>query len=123
MLSAVSVARSRPALAVLVLAVSAGQMTGKAAMYWVGRTSNRTQKPAVQRLLDRWQSRFERHPGWAVVVTFVSALVGVPPFFAVSMAAGALRVGFGLFMAVGSAGRLAHFALVALAPELLRRLL
>ena len=121
MLSAIPLAGSRPALAALVLAVSAGQMTGKTAAYWMSRSSTRAHSPRLQRALDRWRERLERRPGSALLMTFVSALVGVPPFFVVSIAAGTLRVAFGRFLAVGSAGRLIHFALVAFIPELLRR--
>jgi uncharacterized membrane protein YdjX (TVP38/TMEM64 family) len=121
MISAIPVAASRPWLAALVIAVSAGQMTGKALMFWVSRTSTRLRSPFVQAAIDRWRRRMERRPGSALAVTFVSALVGVPPFFIVSMAAGALGVAFPRFLAVGAAGRLAHFAVVAFVPELLWR--
>lgn len=122
MLSAIPVARSHAALTALVLAVSAGQMSGKAIAYWASRRSTGSHSPRLQRLLDRWQARIDRRPGSALAITFVSAVVGFPPFFLVSMAAGALRVAFGRFMAVGTAGRLIHFAVVAFAPELLWRI-
>ena len=51
----------------------------------------------------------------------VSALVGVPPFYVVSVVAGALRLSFAAFLAVGGLGRLAHFGLLAAAPHLARR--
>ena len=123
MISAVPFAGSRSALAALVMAVSAGQMTGKALMYWVSRTSTRRRSPRLQSAIDRWQARLQQRPRSALVVTFVSALVGVPPFYIVSVAAGALGVAFGRFLAVGAAGRLIHFTVVAFVPELLRRTL
>ena len=79
-------------LAALVVVVSAGQMTGKAVMYWVSRTSTRLRSPLVQvpsiAGADGWSSALRS----ALAVTFLSALVGVPPFFIVSMAAGAFGV-------------------------------
>ena len=121
MISAIPMAGSRSALAVLVLAVSAGQMTGKGVMYWISRRSTRARSPRVQEAIDRWQVRLRHRPTTALAITFVSALVGIPPFFVVSMAAGALQVAFGRFIAVGAAGRLMHFAIVAFLPELLWR--
>ncbi|MEQ1870685.1 MAG: VTT domain-containing protein [Vicinamibacterales bacterium] len=121
MLSAVPLAGSRTRLAALVIAVSAGQMTGKTIAYWLSRRSTRARSPRLQRALDRWQARFEARPWAALATTFVSALVGIPPFFIVSMLAGTLRVAFGQFLAVGTVGRLIHFALVAFVPELLWR--
>ena len=116
MLSANPLAGSRLEMCALVLAVSAGQMTGKAAAYWVSRRSAGSQTPRLQRAIERWRVRLQRRPSSALVITFVSALVGVPPFFVVSIAAGSLKVAFGRFLAVGSAGRLLHFALVAFVP-------
>jgi len=117
MLSASPLAGSRLEICALVLAVSAGQMTGKAAAYWASRRSAPSHPLRLRHAIERWRVRFEQRPSSALVITFVSALVGVPPLFVVSIAAGALKVTFGRFMAVGSAGRLLHFALVALAAE------
>jgi membrane protein YqaA with SNARE-associated domain len=65
--------------------------------------------------------RLETRPASALGITFASALVGVPPFFLVSIVAGALNVAFARFLVAGTAGRLIHFTLVAFVPELLRR--
>ena len=121
MISAIPVATSRSALAALVVVVSAGQMTGKAAMYWASRKSTRVRSPLVQRAVDRWRARLQRRPRSALAVIFLSALVGFPPFFIVSLAAGALDVEFSRFFAAGAAGRLVHFTVVACIPELLRQ--
>ena len=130
MLSAIPAARSPPALAAFVVAVSAGQMTGKGVLYWLGRHSMAGRfacfghlRGGWQRALDRWRTRFEANPRSALTMTFASALIGFPPLFAIAIAAGALRVAFGGFLAACIAGRLIHFALVALAPELIRRTL
>jgi membrane protein YqaA with SNARE-associated domain len=119
MISAIPVANSPSALAALVVVVSAGQMTGKAAMYWASRKSTRARSPFVQRAVDRWRARLQRRPRSALAVIFLSALVGFPPFFTVSLAAGALGVEFRRFLAAGATGRLMHFALVAYLPGLL----
>jgi membrane protein YqaA with SNARE-associated domain len=121
MISAIPVATSRSALAALVVVVSAGQMTGKAAMYWASRKSTHARSPLVQRAIDRWRARLQRRPRSALAVIFLSALVGFPPFFIVSLAAGALDVEFSRFFAAGAAGRLVHFTVVACIPELLRQ--
>ena len=119
MISAIPVAASRSGLAALVIAVSAGQMTGKSLMYWLSRTSTRLRSPLVEGAIRQWRRRMGQRPGATLAVTFLSALIGVPPFFVVSMAAGALDVSFPRFLVVGAAGRLVHFAVVACVPELL----
>ncbi len=117
MLSAVPLAGSPLRLGVLVGVVTAGQMTGKAVMYWIARRTNRPHGPVLQRILGRWRERLQRNPRSALVVTLVSSIVGIPPFYLVAMAAGALNVAFSRFLAVGTLGRLIHFTVVAFVPH------
>lgn len=117
MLSAVPLSGSPLQLGALVSAVTAGQMTGKAVMYWIARRSSRSPGPRLQRLLGRWQERFHRSPRAALGVTLVSSLVGFPPFYLVAVAAGAFNVAFSRFLAVGTLGRLIHFTVVAFLPH------
>jgi membrane protein YqaA with SNARE-associated domain len=62
-------------------------------------------------------------PRWVLALIFLSALIGIPPFFIVSVAAGAIGLAFPRFLAVGAAGRLAHFTVVAFVPEFVARML
>ncbi|MBI3048608.1 MAG: VTT domain-containing protein [Acidobacteria bacterium] len=117
MLSAIPLAGSPVELGALVAVVAAGQMTGKAAMYWVGRRTTRS-RFRLEQVVDRWRERLSRCPASGLGVTFVSASVGIPPFYVVAMAAGALNVAFGRFVAVGMLGRLIHFGAVAFIPHL-----
>jgi membrane protein YqaA with SNARE-associated domain len=123
MISAVPVAGSRSALAALVVAVAAGQMTGKTLMYWASRRSAHPHSPFVQRGIDRWRVRLQRRPQSAIAIIFLSALLGIPPFFIVSVAAGALGVEFPRFLVAGAVGRLVHFTVVAFVPDILWRVL
>ena len=121
MVSAAPLAASQVELALLVALVTLGQMTGKSVMYWVSRKAVWPRAPRVQHAIDRWHERLERHPGSALGVMAVSSTIGLPPFYLVAIAAGALHVPFGRFLAVGTAGRLVHFALLALVPQLVWR--
>lgn len=122
MLSALPLARAQSHdLAILVLVVTAGQMTGKSVMYWLSRSATGERSPRVQAALDKWRVRFERCPQSALAVVFVSSTIGFPPFYIVSVVAGALRVAYGRFLTVGGCGRLLHFAIVALLPQLVWR--
>lgn len=121
MLSIVPLADTSPLLTLFVALVTAGQMTGKSIMYWVSRRATRPRAARLQQTIDGWRERLCSHPGSALGVIFASAITGLPPFYVVSVAAGALKVGFGRFLAVGTAGRLLHFAIVAFAPQLIWR--
>lgn len=118
MLSAVPVVGSPAHLAVLVATVTAGQMTGKASVYWIARSTTRPPGPRLEQALDRWRVRLERRPGSALAVTFVSSTTGCPPFYLVSVMAGALKMAFGRFLAIGLLGRLIHFGIVAFLPQM-----
>jgi membrane protein YqaA with SNARE-associated domain len=117
MLSAVPLAGSPRQLGALVSVVTAGQMTGKAAMYWIARRTPRPHGSRFQRVLERWRERFQHSPRSALGLTFISSIIGIPPFYLVAMAAGALNVAFGRFLVVGTLGRLIHFGIVAFLPH------
>ena len=121
MLSAVPLAGSPYQLGALVAFVTLGQMTGKTIVYWASRNATRPRAPRVQEAIDRWRQRLHRHPGSALGVMLVSATLGLPPFYIVAIAAGALNVAFGRFLAVGTFGRLVHFTLLAFIPQLVWR--
>jgi membrane protein YqaA with SNARE-associated domain len=122
MLSAVPLTGSPMHLGVLVVAVTLGQMTGKSVMYWASRHAAYPRGRRLQSVIDRGREHFHRHPRGALGVMLVSALMGLPPFYLVVLAAGALNIAFIRFFVVGFAGRLAHFALVAFVPHLIGRM-
>lgn len=54
---------------------------------------------------------------------FVSAFSGFPPFFAISVLAGAVSAPLRRFVVAGSLGRLLRFSAVVLFPDLLKDVL
>lgn len=50
----------------------------------------------------------------------VSAVVGLPPFYVVSIACGLLRFPFARFFVLGLLGRLVHFGVIVMAPQLFK---
>lgn len=103
-------------IVLIVLAVTLGQLTGKTLMYWAARRASEAPSPRLQKFLDRWRSRIDGHPSSASLLIFVSAVTGFPPLYLVTIASGALRVGFLPFIAAGGVGRLLHFGVLALLP-------
>ena len=117
MLSAMPIAAAHGMVSSLVFAVTLGQMIGKSIMYWLSRNASGAHARRFHGAVERWRSHFEEHPRSTLGLVLVSALLGFPPFYAVSIAAGAFKMRFGRFLTVGSIGRLAHFALLALLPH------
>jgi membrane protein YqaA with SNARE-associated domain len=102
----------------LVVVGTAGQMTGKCVLYWMGRRAAGAPWPSLQRGLTRWRPRMSR-PGPAVpALMLASATFGIPPFYATSVVAGALKIPFAFFASIGICGRLLHFGGLIWLPHL-----
>lgn len=117
-----TVAVRRDATIPLVIAVALGQMVGKSVLYWLARTATVPRAERLASAVERWRTRFQEHPRSAVMVMGLSAVTGFPPFYVISLVAGALRISFVAFLTVGVLGRLVHFGLFALVPHVARRL-
>jgi len=112
-----AVGAARPCVAILLLPAAAtlGQMAGKSLVYRSGAGLLRLPLPGSVRVRDA-MSRLSGSKLGPTAFVLASALTGLPPFYAVSLAAGALGVPFGRFMAAGSCGALLRFTtLLALA--------
>ena len=107
----------------LVVAATVGQMLGKVLMFYAGRGVGRIRNERVQRSVASLRERLETRPLAAKVVLFSSATVGLPPLYVMSVACGTLGMGILSFVAIGSVGRLIHFAVVALVPQYAKALL
>jgi membrane protein YqaA with SNARE-associated domain len=109
-----------PEALVLALLVSLGQMCAKAVIYQTARgaTTLGQKSGGFASKLERARSRVEKWKNKPLGVTFVSASLGLPPFFIVSMVAGILEVRFRSFLLVGFAGRTLRFGTIALLAAL-----
>jgi membrane protein YqaA with SNARE-associated domain len=107
-------------LVLLVLAATAGQMTGKIAIYVAGRFIDRVPSEWIKRKVAALQSRAAGHPALGHSLVATSAVASIPPFHLVAVATGSLRYPFGWFLLIGFSGRLLRFGLLAAAPQLVR---
>lgn len=107
---------------VLALLASSGQIVGKCVLYWAGRGAIPLGSGKIGRIINSCEEKFTRsslRPMWLV---FFSALSGIPPFYIITVLAGAFRLKFSHFIAVGAGGRLLHFGILALVPQLFPQL-
>jgi len=123
LLSLSAFASSPSHLAGLVLMASAGQMTGKCILYWAGRGGLPIKEGRLGKALNSWRGRFERSPRKSMTLVFVSAVFGVPPFYVITILSGVFRLRFGRFIAIGACGRLLHFGMLVLIPQIGCRLI
>ena len=101
-------------LPAIVIAAAIGQMIAKVGLYHAGRgmlelprglSKNRYQEKleTVRKKLERWKTK-------PYLVYGVSSVAGLPPFYLTVLAAGAMKIRFNAFLAIGLGGRLLRFA-------------
>ncbi len=127
--------------------VAVGQVAGKLLYFYAARGAIRLpaflhRKPrsdaAVMRtspaggLRARWHTvrvwsrsvwwwvrdRCHRHPGWMIAATASGALIGLPPFLAMSVLAGLARMSLPTFLAASLPARIIRFTVLAAAPAM-----
>ncbi len=103
------------ALPGVVVLAAAGQMVAKAGMYLGGRGVVRLPKGRRREEIAAWQARVERWRSKDLLI-LVSASVGLPPLFVMSVLAGTLRFPFVRFLVAGFLGRLLRFGVVVAVP-------
>lgn len=109
----------------LVIAAALGQMVGKSLMYYAGVGALALPGERLRRMVAQVRARYEGAGATGTTlgtgVILMSAGVGLPPFYVVSIACGLLRIPFAQFFILGFMGRLARFGVIVLAPQLLKR--
>lgn len=104
----------------VILLTTAGQMTAKYVLYLSGRGLIRLPPGRMQGKVEQARKALDEHPKGAESVVLFSAVTGVPPFYGMSLAAGALAMPLLRFLGVATFGRLVRFSVVYFAPHLLR---
>lgn len=98
----------------VVVAVStAGQMLTKTWLFALARWAPRRLPARGRAGLERAGARLARSRGAAGSVVFTSAAIGLPPFYGVSLASGALGMRTSAFVLSGTAGRSVRFGVLA----------
>jgi len=95
---------------------SLGQNSGKLVWFYICRGAldipwlkKRMETPRRQAQYEKWSAYVQGRPVMSAVLTFVSAAVGFPPFFAMAMIAGTLRMNAAVFFLAGLVGRTLFF--------------
>ena len=102
----------------LVVAVSTlGQMLTKTLLFTVARYAPDRLPLKARAVLDRASRAVAARGGAASSFVFASAAIGVPPFYGVSLAAGALGMRLRSFVLSGSMGRVVRFGALACAAR------
>ncbi len=117
-----SVSALSPSSSLLPIVVSSttGQMCAKLLLFLAGRGAIRLPLGRYQEKVEKVRASLAQREGGTDVALFLSAFTGLPPFYAVSILAGMLRIRVAHFLVPGFLGRLARFTLVFLFPQLVK---
>jgi len=118
-LSMSALARTPSALILVVLIGTAGQMAGKTVLYWAGRGTLHLGLRNITRTAEGWHERLKKYRWGPYTLMFLSATVGVPPFYVMTVASGALKIPFVPFVLLCTAGCTIRFGLLVFMPRLL----
>lgn len=100
----------------LVVCAAVGQMTAKCLLYGAGMGMLELPRGRWKEKIERARARLSTWRKRPYLVYAVSSTVGLPPFYLVSLAAGALKIRFRPFCAIGLAGRIVRFGVVVAIP-------
>lgn len=100
----------------IVMIATLGQMVAKYVLYVSGRDGLRPRAGRYTARLENVGRQMREHRLGTFSVVALSALLGVPPFYAVSVMAGVLRLPLPRFMVVAGVCRVVRFAAVFYAP-------
>ena len=117
-LLAVATLTDSSAVAIVGLA-TAGQTIAKVILYLVGKGALKikwVRRSAASKAADA----FAKRPGSGLGIVAISAVVGFPPLYGVSLVAGTLRLPVAAFTVIIVIGRLIRFGGIYLVPELFR---
>lgn len=111
----VTAAAALPAVGVplVALASTLGQMSTKMSLFALAKWAPSRLPAKAARALERAARPLRERDGAVTGVVFCSAATGIPPFYGMSLAAGALGVRTWGFLASGSLGRLVRFGALA----------
>lgn len=104
---------SSPApLPAIVLLAALGQMVAKIVLYYAALGMLELPSGKRKEKIEKARARIEKWRNKPKMVLAVSATLGLPPFYLVSLAAGALKIRLRTFFAIGMAGRIVRFAVI-----------
>ncbi|HEX6041391.1 YqaA family protein [Longimicrobium sp.] len=104
----------------LVIAGTLGQVIGKIALYYAGSGALKIPGKRLQAALQKMNTQMQERPRMGGALVFVSATLGLPPYYVVTLAAGAAKMNLPMFLGVSLIGRLIRFAIVVAVPQLAR---
>ena len=119
----VSPLASSAALPAVAILSALGQMLSKTIVFLAGRGVFKIEMGRLSAKLVQANAYLDRHRRSVGFFIFFSAVIGLPPFYFISFAAGGLNVQFMTFFTAGLLGRTIRFSIIVYFPQLVLQLL
>ena len=117
----VSPMATKPQLAPIAFLSAVGQMIAKTLLFYVGRGALKIPIGKHQDKIDKVHEKFAQWENRAGLLMLLSAAVGFPPFYAVSVVAGSMKMHVMKFVIVGLIGRTIRFGAIVYFPQFVMR--
>jgi membrane protein YqaA with SNARE-associated domain len=102
----------------LALLATAGHMVGKALLYYASRRATRAIRPRYQVHVSDTRRRLLASRRLQYATILAGGIVGMPPFYVVTVLCGVLRVPVAEFLVLGTIGRAVRFVALVTLPKL-----
>ncbi len=96
----------------LVFAAALGQMVGKIGLYYAGMGMLELPRGRYKAKIEQIREKLESWKSKPYYIYALSSSVGLPPFYFTVLAAGAMKIRFKAFFAIGLVGRALRFAVI-----------
>jgi membrane protein YqaA with SNARE-associated domain len=114
LIGAVLLVTDLPTAIALAVLMSIGQMIAKAVLYQAARrAADVGRRGTLSAKIDRARAAAERWRSKPHAITLISSITGLPPFYLVTLVAGAIKLRFHTFLALGLAGRVIRFSAIS----------
>jgi len=98
----------------LAVLLAIGQMIAKVILYQAARRASNAGHGRFHAKIEKARAKVAAWRGRPLTLTFVSSIVGLPPFYLVTLVAGIVEVRFFTFVWLGLVGRTIRFLAIAL---------
>lgn len=98
----------------LAVLLAIGQMIAKVVLYHAARRASNLGHGRFHARIEKARAKVAAWRGKPLTLTFVSSIVGLPPFYLVTLVAGIVEVRFFTFLWLGLVGRTIRFLAIAL---------
>lgn len=103
-----------PGALAIALLMAIGQMIAKVVLYQAARKATDAGTGRIARKLKEARVRVAKWRNKPLTILVLSAVLGLPPFYLVTLAAGILEIRFATFLWIGLLGRVVRFVVLAL---------